>query len=508
MTNDVPPFAGRLRLAAAVEAKLRNHHLASGKTAESFSYALGHAYRDEDGQLTIVLADPDAVLLFAPECFVGAGYGHVTLDKAIKAQVFHRAVEQGYTAVVDVHDHHFAGTAHFSGVDDHDDLVNARYVRETVQAFVPEGRELSAAALLITRGDWDARVVHSGANNFSKFQRLRVDCVGEQFDCLSALGTRAPEERLLRHQGVVTGHQQELLRQSHAVVVGGGGTGSIAVECLARLGFGAISVIDADCVEATNLNRLQGAGPRDIGRLKVHVLADWVGRIAPQVQFTGVPAECFDDVAISAIESADLLIGCVDNPETRWWLNRVAVQYMIPWFDCGVVIQTQPQVRHELRASVVLPGVTACGHCAPVDFHPRKLPTRFLDRESLRVQRAAGYVAAEPAEVTPSAYPVNLQAVAFLMQEVLNWYCGWNTMASSIYWRSDQSRVERVDQTIVDITPERGCPVCDVQKGECREAWRPSQLAGVDLAEVARAFDAEPVAELATDTIMTTPQQP
>jgi len=480
-------FVGRLRLAACVAQKLRAHHLAPGKSAESCSYVLGHAFRGPDGEPTIVLADPDTVLLFAPDCFVGAGYGHVTLDKEVKARVFQRAVDEGYSAVVDVHDHHFAQAARFSSVDDRDDRSTARYVGETVQRYMPRGRELVAAALLISRGDWDARTAIAGANGRTSFGRLRVDCVGETFRMLSALEPLPHDGRLVRHDGIVSPRAQQLLRRSQAVVVGGGGTGSIAVECLLRIGIGSLSVIDADRVELGNLNRLQGAGCADVGRLKIDVLRDNAARMAPGTRFTGVPFKCHEPQALAALESADFIVGCVDNAETRWWLNRLAAQYMIPWFDCAVALTALPRVVHEVRASTVIPRTISCGHCSHVEFLPRTTPSRYLDLETMRVQRAAGYITDEPEAPSPSTYAVNMQAVSMLMQEVMNWFCGWRPAAASIYMRSDANRVERLDASVTDIGPAEGCPVCDAMVGKCRESWTPRE--DVDLAAMAAAFD-------------------
>ena len=490
MQTNQSRWGGRLRISEAVAAKLIDHHLAQGKAVESFSYALGHAYRGADGQITIVLAQPDDVLLFGRDCFISSGFGHVTLDRAIKAQVFHRAVEDGYTAIVDIHDHHFADQAHFSSTDTRDDLANARYVTDTVQTFMPAGRELFAAAVVISRGDWAARFVDYDAAGAATFKPLRIDQIGAQSVPLSDLGTWVADERFARHAGLVSARQQTLIDESHAVVVGGGGTGSIAVESLLRLGFGKVTVIDADLVEVSNLNRLQGAGPVDIGRLKVDVLADLAKRVAPEASFYGLNAECFNLQARESLESADIILGCVDNPETRWWVNQFAVQYMIPWFDCGVLIHTQPTVRHEVRSTAVLPTVTACGHCAPVEFYPRKLPARFMDQETFRQQRAAGYVAERPNEAAPSAYLVNQQAVSWMLREVMNWYCGWAPTAASVYWRSDLTRIERLDATVADIAPLPGCPVCADQVGVCREGALPAAGREVDLSAAASELNA------------------
>jgi len=495
MQTDHNHFGGRLRISESVADTLRTHHLARGKNVESFSYALGHAYRAADGEVTIVVAEADNVLFFAQDCFISSGFGHVTLDRKIKAQVFHRAVECGFSAVVDIHDHHFAARAHFSEMDDRDDLANARYLKDTVQAFMPQGRELFVAAVVISRGDWAARFVTHDESGGTAFCALRIDQIGAQADCLSDFGTPAKDERFARHAGLITDRQQNLIGQAHAVVVGAGGTGSIAVESLLRLGFGAVSVIDADSVEASNLNRLQGAGAADVGRLKIDVLANQARRIAPGVRFTDLAARCFDTEARALLATADTILGCVDNADTRWWLNQVAVQYMIPWFDCGVLLHTHPTVWHEIRASAVLPKVSACGHCAPIEFYTRKLPALFMDRESLRQQRAAGYVSDRPDEASPSAYLINQQAVSWMLQEVMNWYCGWAPTASSVYWCSNTSQIQRLDATVADIAPAAGCPVCEAQTGICREGFLPAEDADVDLAAAASALMASAIVD-------------
>lgn len=496
MQIDGHSFGGRLRMSEAVAAKLESHHLAKGKDVESLSYALGHAYRSADGQLTINVAEPDDVLLFGPDCFISSGYGHVTLDRQIKAKVYHRAVEGGFTAVVDIHDHHFACSAQFSPTDTQDDLANARYLKHTVQAFMPPGRELFAAAVVISKGDWAARFVDQQAPDGPAFSALRIDRIGARAQCLSDIGTAVLEERFARSQGLVGAREQNLIGRSHAVVIGAGGTGSIAVESLLRLGFGKVSVIDADRVEASNLNRLQGAGPADIGRLKIEVLADHARRIAPSTRFEGVAAQCFDEAARQLLETADLILGCVDNPESRWWLNQLAVQYLIPWFDCGVLLHTQPSIYHEVRTSVVLPKVTACGHCAPVDFCPRKLPAQFMDQESFRQQRAAGYLEQDPEEATPSAYLVNQQAVSWMLREVMNWYCGWAPVAASVFWRSDSTHIQRLDATLADLWPESGCPVCETQAGLCREGRLPTTASEAGLAATASELMSDAIHEV------------
>lgn len=61
---------------------------------------------------------------------------------------------------------------------------------------------------------------------------------------------------------------QAVLREMAVAVVGAGGGGSLLVQMLGHLGIGRIVVIDYDVVDETNLSRIVGAGPGDVGRLK------------------------------------------------------------------------------------------------------------------------------------------------------------------------------------------------------------------------------------------------
>ena len=54
----------------------------------------------------------------------------------------------------------------------------------------------------------------------------------------------------------------ERLARAHVLVVGLGGVGGFAAEFLARAGIGRLTLVDADTVSPTNLNRQIVALPR------------------------------------------------------------------------------------------------------------------------------------------------------------------------------------------------------------------------------------------------------
>ncbi|MCD8287825.1 MAG: tRNA threonylcarbamoyladenosine dehydratase [Porphyromonadaceae bacterium] len=71
------------------------------------------------------------------------------------------------------------------------------------------------------------------------------------------------------------------LRQAHVLVVGIGGVGAYAAEMLVRAGIGGITLLDADRVEPTNLNRQLVALHSTLGRPKVEVLGERLRDIHP-----------------------------------------------------------------------------------------------------------------------------------------------------------------------------------------------------------------------------------
>ena len=66
---------------------------------------------------------------------------------------------------------------------------------------------------------------------------------------------------------------QEKLKLANVLIVGAGGIGCSSAELLARAGVGKITLIDADTIEISNLQRQIAFGHEDIGRYKAEVLA-------------------------------------------------------------------------------------------------------------------------------------------------------------------------------------------------------------------------------------------
>jgi molybdopterin-synthase adenylyltransferase len=115
---------------------------------------------------------------------------------------------------------------------------------------------------------------------------------------------------------------QEKLLGSKVFVAGIGGLGCAAAVGLATAGVGEIVVCDGDVVERSNLNRQFLFGMDDLTKPKAPLAARRLRALNPDIRVTPVVAEIDRSTAPGLIEGADLVLDCLDNPETRVALNR------------------------------------------------------------------------------------------------------------------------------------------------------------------------------------------
>ncbi|MBR3021960.1 MAG: tRNA threonylcarbamoyladenosine dehydratase [Bacteroidaceae bacterium] len=81
----------------------------------------------------------------------------------------------------------------------------------------------------------------------------------------------------------------EHLRRAHVLVVGVGGVGAYAAEMLCRAGIGEMTIVDADTVQPSNINRQLPATHATIGRLKTDVMRERLLTINPSLILHALP---------------------------------------------------------------------------------------------------------------------------------------------------------------------------------------------------------------------------
>lgn len=136
---------------------------------------------------------------------------------------------------------------------------------------------------------------------------------------------------------------QNIIQKIHVAVIGIGGTGSHIVQQLAFLGVSAITIIDPDNLELTNMNRLIGVKYDDlIGTPKVNIMERLILSINPSIKIFKIKDNFISELGFRAIKKADFVFSCVDNDGARLVLNEFCLAYKIPFIDVATEIFIDP----------------------------------------------------------------------------------------------------------------------------------------------------------------------
>jgi len=144
-------------------------------------------------------------------------------------------------------------------------------------------------------------------------------------------------------------HGQRLLGDMSVAVVGVGGIGSQVYEQLVRLGVRAVMPVDDDVIEESNLTRVVGSSPSDIGRPKVQVMHELGLRINSHLKSGPLRGSVLHASVAMKLRGVDVIFCCTDNLRSRVVVNRMAHQYFIPVIDTGVDIQPDPIEARRIR---------------------------------------------------------------------------------------------------------------------------------------------------------------
>lgn len=116
--------------------------------------------------------------------------------------------------------------------------------------------------------------------------------------------------------------RMEHLRNSHVLVVGLGGVGAYAAEMICRAGVGKMTIVDADTVQPSNINRQLPALHSVIGRPKAEVLAERFRDINPDLDLTVLPVYLKDEAIPELLDSArfDFVVDAIDTVAPKCYL--------------------------------------------------------------------------------------------------------------------------------------------------------------------------------------------
>lgn len=136
---------------------------------------------------------------------------------------------------------------------------------------------------------------------------------------------------------------QARLRAARVLIVGAGGLGSPAAMYLAAAGIGALTLVDADHVDLTNLHRQLLYATPDVGMSKLTAARTRLQAINPDVAVATHELRLTDANAAALVAGHDIVIDATDNFPTRYALNAACLAHDVP-FVYGSVARFEGQV--------------------------------------------------------------------------------------------------------------------------------------------------------------------
>lgn len=238
-------------------------------------------------------------------------------------------------------------------------------------------------------------------------------------------GERPTEESIRKHQNIdemndpfarqklVSWWDQDKIEQARVLVMGAGAIGNETLHNLALLGFKHIFICDMDTIELSNLSRTVLFRKADEGRKKAEVAAERTCEMClaedPQVDF--FCGDIMYELGIGIFRHFDIVLGCLDNDATRFFIDRCCTMFGKPWINAGI---------SELSAGLQLIYTKETGAC----FHCGESPdviARVMSRKASCGKTAIAdlKVGKIPTIQVASAIVSGLQA-----QETVKYVCG------------------------------------------------------------------------------------
>ncbi|MFC3229529.1 ThiF family adenylyltransferase [Marinibaculum pumilum] len=130
---------------------------------------------------------------------------------------------------------------------------------------------------------------------------------------------------------------QERLARASVLLVGAGGLGCPAALYLAAAGVGAITIVDDDRVEISNLNRQVLFTPADAGRPKAECAVERLAAFAPGCRLRPVARRLDLDLAAELVAGHDLVVDGTDSFAATYALSDACEAAQVPLIAASVI---------------------------------------------------------------------------------------------------------------------------------------------------------------------------
>ena len=240
-------------------------------------------------------------------------------------------------------------------------------------------------------------------------------------------------------QKLITWWDQEKIENATIGVFGVGAIGNEFVHNASLLGFRRMVFFDLDSIELSNLSRTALFRKEDEGRKKAQVAAERARELClandPQIDwFCG---DIMYEIGSGVFRRFDIIIGCLDNDATRFYIDKQCARFGKPWINAGI---------SELSAGLQLFNYKETGTC----FHCGEsydTIARIMSRKA-----SCGQTAIEdlkngkiPTIQVASAIVAGMQA-----QETVKYICGKHVDWGKNYYYQGSNNTFETSRTRVD----------------------------------------------------------
>lgn len=351
--------------------------------------------------------------------------GATVFREPYSSRAFKAATEESGLAIGVVHSHPEGCRVSPSDLDDDMDGYFGREFTAFGRSapycsfILQESSELgfTFSGRVLDRGEWlPLRFLLSSGDTVERFTSEL--CQNEHMACDEELDGESTTQRL---EGLFGERAARRLKASVVGVVGCSGTGSPAIEVLARAGVGEFVLLDPQRLSSSNLERMHGSKREDLDRnpheYKVDLMRRLIREINPAAKVTSLVGNILHEQAMDELLRCDIVLGCTDSFHGRAALSDLARHYLVPSIDVGVLMDgADGKVTTQLIEFTAYEPEFACGFCSG-QIDSRAMSEELMsEEEAARHRQAAQDAIARGAE--PDQYwkgkPRQLNTVGYL----------------------------------------------------------------------------------------------
>ena len=153
------------------------------------------------------------------------------------------------------------------------------------------------------------------------------------------------EESIYNRSQLLLGDDvMQAMARARVLIVGVGGVGSWCAEALVRSGVTQLTLVDADCICVTNVNRQVMATSRTVGQIKVDALREHLLEINPYARITALRAVYnAESAADFKLDDYDYVVDAVDSLKDKIQLILDASASKAKFFcSMGAALKVDP----------------------------------------------------------------------------------------------------------------------------------------------------------------------